>query len=185
MSFINGTIFLNESYPLWYFINDSLMIIGNGIGVFMAFLFIFTTYLLDHPNYSISTLIACNACLAVGLTSAIMLINACYALTSDFRGHGYFDSFCILRGTLLKIFHIYMYASLCLKAYNRLRCIVYYQNPVSTSYRCLFCIILFQWCLSISSTLFILFTDGIQYDWNAHICLIPVRKIIQFSLMSK
>lgn len=165
--------------------NDSLMIIGNGIGVFMAFLFIFTTYLLDHPNYSTSTLIACNACLAVGLTSAIMLINACYALKSDFRGYGHFDSFCILRGTFLKIFHINMYASLCLKAYNRLRCIVYYQNLISTSHRCLFLIILFQWFLSISSTLFILFTDGIQYDWNAHICLIPVRKIVQFSLMSK
>ena len=161
------------------------MIIGNGIGVFMAFLFILTIYLLDHPNYSISTLVACNACLAVGLTSGIMLINACYALKSDFRGNGYFDSYCILRGTFLKFFHIYMYASLCLKAYNHLRCIVYYQRPILTSYRCLFIIILLLWTISISSTLFIVFTDGIHYDWESHICLIPVRKIMQFSFMSK
>jgi hypothetical protein len=185
MSLMNITTNDTNSYPLWYFFNDSLIIISNIIGIIMAFLFIFTIYRLDHPNYSISNLITCNTCLAIGLTSIIMLINACYALKSDFRGIGYFDSTCILRGTLLKIFNIYMYTSLCLKAYIRLRCIVYYKNPILKSYRCLLIILLSLWLISISSILVIVLTDGIHYDWGSHLCLIPLTKIRQFMYMSK
>ncbi|CAF2980857.1 unnamed protein product [Rotaria sp. Silwood2] len=172
-----------NSYPLWYFLNDSLMIIGNIIGIFFAFIFIFTIIRLDHPSYSISNLIACNTCLAVGLTSTIMLINACYALTSDFRGIGYVDSFCTLRGTLLTLLYIYMYTSFCLKAFNRLRCIVYYTNPLLTSYRCLLIVILFQWLLTILLFLVIILTDGIDYDWGSHLCFIPITKTYQFIYM--
>jgi len=172
-------------YPLWYFFNDFFMIIGNIIGILMAFVFIFTIYRLDHPYYSISNLIVCNNCLAIGLTEIIMLINVCYALSSDFRGKGYFDSFCILRGTLLKIFHIFMYQSLCLKAFNRFCCIVYYANSILKSYRYLLIIILFQWLLSILLGLIIVLTNGIDYDWGSYLCLIPINKFRQFIFMSK
>jgi hypothetical protein len=170
-------------YPLWYFLNDSLMLISNIIGILIAFLFIFTIYRLDRPYYSISNLIACNTCLAIGLTSIIMLINTCYALKSDFNGIGYSDSTCILRGTLLKIFNVYMYTSLCLKAYNRLRCIVYYKNPIIKSYRCLSIILLTLFLISIVSILIVLSTDGIHYDHGSHLCLIPLTKIHQFIFM--
>lgn len=186
MSLLNMTN--NETtnfYPLWYFFNDSLMIIGNIIGIIVSFLFIFTIYRLDHPFYSISNLIACNTCLAIGLTSIIMLINASFALTSDFRNNGYFDSICILRGTLLKIFHIYMYISLCLKAFNRFRCIVYYKNPVLKSYRCLLIILILQWLISIFFGLIIFSTNGVDYDWGSHLCLIPIQKFFHFLFMSK
>lgn len=185
ISLMNIAVNETNTYPLWYFFNDLFMIVGNIIGIFIAFLFIYTTYRLDHPNYSISNLIACNTCLTIGLTSIIMLINACYALKSDFRNSGYFDSICILRGTLLKIFHISMYISLCLKAFNRLRCIVYYTNPILKSFRCLFIIILFQWLVSIVLGLFIVLTNGIDYDWGSHLCLIPIKNFYHFIFMSK
>jgi hypothetical protein len=185
ISIMNITTNHTNSYPSWYFFNDFLMIISSIIGILMAFLFIFTIYRLDHPYYSISNLITCNTCLAIGLTSIIMFINAFYALKSDFRGIGYFDSFCILRGTLLKIFNIYMYTSLCLKAFNRLCCIVHYRNAILKSYRCLSIIILFQWLISILLVLIIVITDGITYDWGSHLCIIPLRKTYQFMIMSK
>jgi hypothetical protein len=166
-------------------LNDSLIIIGNIIGIFIGFLFIFTIYRLDHPDYSTSNLIVCNACFSIGLISIIMLTNACYALKSDFRGIGYFDSWCILRGILLKAFHIYMYISLCLKAFNRLCCIVYYTNPILKSYRCLVIIILFQWLITILLVLIIFLTDGVDYDWGSHLCIVSVRKTYQFMFMSK
>ncbi|CAF3548149.1 unnamed protein product [Rotaria sp. Silwood1] len=183
MSSMNITINATDSYPLWFFLNDSFMIIGNIVGIVFASIFIFTIIRLDHPSYSISNLIACNTCLAVGLTSTIMLINACYALRSDFRGNGYVDSFCTFRGTLLTLLYIYMYTSFCLKAFNRLRCIVYYTNPILTSYRCLFIVILFQWLLTILLFLAIILTDGIGYDWGSHICFIPITKTYQFIYM--
>ncbi|CAF0855419.1 unnamed protein product [Adineta steineri] len=167
-------------YPLWYFLNDSLMIIGNIIGISVAILFIFTIIRLDHPSYSISNLIVCNTSLAIGLSSIIMLINACYALKSDFNGTGYIDSSCILRGAFLNIFYIYMYASLCLKAFNRCRCIVYYTNPILTSYRCLTIIILLQLLLAVCITLIIVLTNGIDYDVGSHLCLITIKKSYQF-----
>jgi hypothetical protein len=185
MSLMNITVNDTNSYPLWYFLNDSLIIISNIIGIIMSFLFIFTIYRLDHPDYSISNLIACNTCLAIGLTSIIMFIDGCYALTSDFRGIGYIDSTCIIRGILLKLFNIYMYISLCLKAFNRLRCIVYYTNPILKSYGTLLIIILSFWLISIVSILIIALTDGIHYDWGSHLCLIPLTKISQFTFLSK
>jgi hypothetical protein len=183
-SLMNTTENVINSYPLWYFINDILLIIGNIIGIFVAFLFIFTIIRLDHPSHSISNLIACNTCLGIGLTNTIMLFNACYALTSDFRGIGYSDSFCIFRGTLLCIFYIYMYTSLSLKAFNRLRCIVYHTRPVLISHRCLLILILFQWLFAMLLTLIILLTNGIDYDWGSHLCLVPIRKTYQYIFMS-
>jgi hypothetical protein len=173
-----------NSYPLWYFLNDSFLIIGNLIGICVGFLFIFTIIRLDHPSYSIANLIACNTCLAIGLTNIIMLINACYALRSDFQGIGQSDSFCILRGILLNSFTICMYISLCLKAFNRLRCIVYYTTPILTSYRSLSIVILCQWLFSLSIILIIILTNGIDYHWGSHLCLIPITKTFQFIFMS-
>ncbi|CAF1292779.1 unnamed protein product [Rotaria sordida] len=172
-----------NSYPLWYFVNDSLMIIGNVIGIVVAFIFIFTIIRLDHPSYSISNLIVCNTCLAIGLTSTIMLINACYALKNDFRGINHSDSFCILRGTLLTLFYIYMYTSFCLKAFNRLRCIVFHTHSILTSYRCLLIVIVFQWLITILLFLAIILTDGIDYDSGSHLCFIPITKTNQFIFM--
>ena len=173
-----------SSYPFWFFLTDSLMIVGNTIAISVAFLFVFTTLRLDYPSYSISNLIACNTCLAIGLTSTVMLLNACYALKSDFRGSGYKDGSCVLRGNLLCIFSNYMYTSLCLKAFNRLRCIVYYTSPLFTSHRCLSMVIVFQWVLVILLSLPIIGTDGIDYDWRSHLCLVPITKTFQFLFTS-
>jgi hypothetical protein len=184
ISLMNITTNDTNSYPLWYFLNDSFLIVGNIIGILMSFLFIFTIIRLDHPSYSISNLIACNTCLAIGLTNTIMLINACYALKTDFQGIGELDSSCILRGIVLNFFSIYMYTSLCLKAFNRLRCIVYHTNPILTSYRCFSLVILFQWLFSILLIIIILLINGIDYNLGSHICLIPLTKMSQFIMMS-
>jgi len=182
----NLTSILNEtnSYPLWLYINDSIMIIGSCFGIFMGLLFVYTIYRLDHPDYSFSNLITCNACLSISLTCSMMLFNAYFALKSDFRGKGYFDSLCIFRGTLLKIFNTYMYASLCLKAFNRFRGIIYYQKPFLTSYRSFLIIIISMWLISILLNLIILLTGGITYEWDSHLCLVPVTKRPQFIFMS-
>ncbi|CAF1346637.1 unnamed protein product [Rotaria magnacalcarata] len=176
---MNITKNITDSYPLWYFINDSIMIIGNLVGILCACIFILAIIRLDHPSYSISNLIVCNTCLAIGLTSTIMLINACYALKSDFEGIGYPDSFCILRGILLNLFYVYMYTSLCLKAFNRLRCIVYPTNRILTSNRCFLIVLLFQWLLIILLVSVIIFTHGVNYDWGSHLCLVPITKTYQ------
>lgn len=182
---INITMNGNNSCQFWFFINDSLMILGNLIGIFVAVLFIVTTIRLDHPTYSIANLIACNTSFAIGLTSTIMLINACYALKSDFRGNGHYDSFCVLRGTLLNICYIYTYMSLCLKAFNRLRCIIYNANPIIKSYGCLFVFFLFQLLVAILVSLFLVLTDGIGYDWNSYLCQVTSTKTYHFIFTRK
>ncbi|CAF1442522.1 unnamed protein product [Adineta ricciae] len=180
---VNITLHDNNPYQFWFFINDSLIILGNIIAIFVAFLFVITIIRLDHPTYSISNLIACNTSLAIGLTSSIMLINACYALKSDFRGYGHYDSFCVLRGTLLNICYIYMYMSLCLKAFNRLRCIIYNANPIIKSYGCLFVLLLIKLLVAILVSLFLVLTDGIDYDWNSYLCLVTDAKTYHFIFM--
>lgn len=185
MPVVNMTEDILPSYPLWYFLSDSLVIVVNSIGIFMAFLFIFTTIRLDHPNYSISNLIACNTCLAIGLTNTLILFNACYALSSDIRGIGQVDRLCYTRGVLLNVFTLYMYSSLCLKAFNRLRCIVYYTRPLFTSYQAFALVTLVQWCMISLLILPIVFTDAINYDWGSHMCLVPINKIHQFLYMSE
>jgi hypothetical protein len=184
MSSMNITNNITNSYPLWYFINDSLVIISSIICIFFVILFICTIIRLDHPAYSISNLIACNTCLAIGLTNGSMLVNSCYALVSDFRGVGKYDSFCILRGTIFTILFIYMYTSLCLKAFNRLRCIVYRIRAVSRSYTSLLILILIQWIVVIILIVPIILTDGVDYDWGSHLCLVTISKSRQFIFLS-
>ncbi|UJR30195.1 hypothetical protein I4U23_017734 [Adineta vaga] len=171
---------ISNSYQLWYVINDSLMITGNLIGIFVGILFIITMIRLDHPTYSVSNLIACNTSLSIVLTSIMMLINACYALKSDFYGLNHFDSFCIFRGMFLNIFSIYMYMSLCLKAFNRLRCIVYHTKPIFKSYRCLIIILSLNILTAIFVGLFLVLTNGIVYDANSYLCLITNTKPFHF-----
>lgn len=179
-STMNLTGSIVDAYSLWYLLNDFLMLTGNAIGIFVAILFIFTVIRVNHPTYSISNLIACNTSVSIALTSTMMLINACFALRSDLRGRGHSDSFCILRGTLLTACYMYMYASLCLKAFNRLRCIVYNNNPVLKSYRGLAVVFLTQWLVAIIIALIVVLTDGIVYDWNSHLCLITEAKPFHF-----
>ena len=185
MPVINMTDEIFPPYPLWYFFNDSLVILGNSIGIFMACLFIFATIRLDHPSYSISNLIACNTCLAIALTNTLILVNACYALSSDFRGVGWIDPWCSTRGVLLNLFTLYMYSSLCLKAFSRLRCIVYYTRPIFTSYQVLALVILVQWCVIVLLIVPLLFTNAIDYDWGSHLCLVPIVKLRQFLFTSE
>ena len=184
MPWMNSSMADSSSSSFWVLLADLLMIVGNTIAVSVAFLFVFTTLRLDYPSYSFSNLIACNTCLAIGLTSAVMLLNACYALASDLHGSGYKDGSCVLRGNLLSLFSNYMYTSLCLKAFNRLRCIVYYTRPLFTSYRCLSMVIVFQWVLVILLSLPIIGTDGIDYDWRSHLCLVPITRTFQFLFAS-
>lgn len=184
MPSINVTTNNTNSYPFWYFLNDSVVITGNLVGIAFASVFILTIIRLDHPTYSVSNLIACNTCLAIGLTCIATLINVCYALKSDFDGIGYVDSFCLIRGKLFILFYIHMYTSLCLKAFNRFRCIVYYTNRMLTSNRFLIMAVSFQWLLTIALFLVIIFTNGVDYDWGSHLCLVPITKIYQFLYIS-
>ncbi len=185
MSTNNLTINLNNSYPLWYFINDILIIIINLIGIFTTIVFIYIIIRLEYPLYSISNLIACKTCLMMGLMSSAILFNNCYALASDFRGIGYIDSLCHIRGTIFSILFVIMYTSLCLKAFNRLRCIVYRIRSVSRSYKSLLVLILIQWLFVAILTLPIFLTDGVNYDWGSHLCLVTIEKPWQFIYLSK
>ena len=181
MSAMNAT----DSYPLWYFINDFLIIIINLISICVVILFIYSVIRLDYPSYPISNLIACKACSSIGLMSLIILLNNCYALASDFRGIGYNDPFCIIRGTIFSITFINMYTSLCLKAFNRLRCIVYRIRSISKSYKSLFILILIQWLVVVILMLPIILTNGVDYDWGSHLCLVTINKPRQFLFLSR
>lgn len=172
-------------YPLWYFINDIFIILNCSIGIIVAIVFIYIILRLGYPTYSISNLIACKTCLAIGLMNSVILFNNCYALASDFRGIGYDDSLCHLRGTMFNIIFIKMYTSLCLKAFNRLRCIVYRARSASRSYKFLFLLILIQWIVAAILMLPIVFTDGVEYDWGSHLCLVTMKKPWQFTYLSK
>jgi hypothetical protein len=184
MLVINITNNIINSYPLWYFINDIIIIIINIIGIFIAFLFICTVIHLEYPSYSISNIIACQTCLAIGLISSSILLNNCYALISDFRGIGYNDSFCIVRGTIYSILFVVLYTSLCLKAFNRLRCIVYRIRSVSRSYKSLLILTLIQWIIITILILPIILTKGVDYDWGSHLCLVTINKPWQFIFLS-
>lgn len=172
-------------YPLWYFINDILIILICSIGILVAIVFIYIILRLGYPNYSFANLIACKTCLAIGLMNSVILFNNSYALISDFRGRGYEDPLCHFRGTLFNILFIKMYTSLCLKAFNRLRCIVYRARSVSRSYKFLFLLILIQWMIAVILMLPIVLTDGVEYDWGSHLCLVTLKKTWQFIYLSK
>jgi len=180
-----SSINITDSYPLWYFINDFLIILINLISIFFVILFIYSVIRLDHPHYSMSNLVACNTCLSIGSRNFTLLFNNCYALASDFRGIGYKDSFCRIRGIIFCITFINMYASLCLKALNRLRCIVYRIRSVSKSYKSLLSFILIQWLFVVILVLPIILTDGIDYDWGSHLCVVTINKTRQFLFLSK
>jgi hypothetical protein len=180
MSLVNVT----QSYPLWYSINDSLIITSNIIGMLVAALFIFTVIRLDDRSRSISDLIVSNTSLAIGLSCSTTLFNACFALASDIRGRGYKDSLCIVRGVLRNIAFVYMMMSLCIKAFNRLRCIVYQTTIVARSYRSFMILMLLQWLSLCILALPLVLTDAVDYDWGSHLCLIPMTKTGQFSFLS-
>lgn len=184
MLLINITNNLTNSYPLWYFLNDFLIINLNIIGIFTVIIFISTVIRLEYPSYTISNLIACKTCLAIGFMSLSILLNNVYALASDFRGIGYIDSFCIVRGTISSILFITMYTSLCFKAFNRLRCIVYRIRSVTQSYKSLLILTLIQWIFVAILILPILLTNGVEYDWGSHICLVTLNKTWQFLYLS-
>ena len=95
MALSNDTADLLSSYPLWYFINDSIILLGNVIGISVACLFISTIIRLDHSTYSISNLIASNTCFAIGLTNLIMLFNSFSSLKIFFSRSNFarFDLF--------------------------------------------------------------------------------------------
>lgn len=173
-----------NSTPIWYFINDISIIILNLIGIFTAIIFIYIIARVNYPNYSISNVLACKTCLAIGLMSCSILINNLYALRSDFRGQGYEDSFCTLRGSLACILFIKMYTSLCLKAFNRLRCIVYRIRSKTNSYRSLCFLIFIQWCVVATLVLPILLTNGITYDFGSYLCLATIQRPWQFIFLS-
>ncbi|UJR16305.1 hypothetical protein I4U23_003211 [Adineta vaga] len=168
------------SHPLWYFINDLLTIIFNLIGISITTLFIYTVIRLDHPSYSIATLTACKTCLAIGFLSSLVLFNSCYAIINDFRGITFNERFCFIRGIIFTILYVNMYTTLCLKAFNRLQCIVYRIRPVTNSYRSLFVLTLFQWIFVAILVLPIILSDGFDYDQDSHLCLVTTRKPWQF-----
>ena len=174
-----------HSYPSWYFINDSLMIVGNIVGMIIAFLFIFTTYRLGRLYCSISNLIACYTCLSIGMTSATMLFNAGYALRSDFRGEALIDGWCSIRGILLSLFNFNMYIALCLKSYNRFRCIVFHKHALLNSYYRFGALILGLWLIASFMVVPILLTGGVDYDRGSHLCLVSLVKIHQFIFTRK
>ncbi len=181
----NSTIVIHNSYPIWYFINDILIIIINIIGILSAIVFIYIIFRLNYPAYSISNLIACKTCFTMGLMSFIILWNNIYALASDFRGFGYIDSLCHIRGTAFNILFVKMYTSLCLKAFNRLRCIVYRLRSVPRTHKSLLIFILIQWLFAGVLILPIFLTDGVNYDWGSHLCLVTLEKPWQFIYLSK
>jgi len=184
MSLINITNNDISSYPSWYYINDFLVIILNIIGICVTILFIYTIIRLDHPSYSISNLIACKTCLAIGLMSLASLINKFYSLKSHFQGFGYDGSFCNVRGTIFTILFVNIYTSLCLKAFNRLRCIVYRIHPISKSFKSLLILILIQWLFVALLALPIMLTNGVNYYWDSHLCLVMIKKPWQFIFLS-
>ena len=184
MLFNNLTIHEVTPYPLWYFINDIVIIIICAIGILTAIVFIYAILRLGYPAYSVPSLIACKTCLAIGLMNLIILLNNSYALASDFRGIGSIDSFCYVRGTIFNVLFIKMYTALCLKAFNRLRCIVYRTRSVSRSYKFLLLLILIQWIVAATLMLPIVLTDGVDYDWGSHLCLVTTRKHWQFIYLS-
>jgi hypothetical protein len=176
MRSVNGTNNTNDPYPWWYFVNDCLTIVGNTAGIFIAGLFIVTVIRVDYPSYSKSNLIVCNSCLAIGLTSSTMLFGAAYALTRDLRGIGIDEPLCVMRGRAQTVFTLYMYTSLCLKAFNRLRCIVFYRRPWLRSYRTLAVVVLVQWSTIVVVSSLVLDTDVIVYNSNSHSCLLTIGK---------
>ena len=175
---------LTHSYPLWYSINDSLIITSNVIGMLVAALLIVTAIRLADRSCSISDLIACNTSLAIGLSCSTTLFNICFALASDLRGRGYKDPLCTVRGILRNVAFVYMMMSLCIKAFNRLRCIVYQTTLVARSYRSFMILMLFQWLLLCILALPLVLTDAVDYDWGSHLCLIPMTKTGPFSFLS-
>ena len=180
MSLVN----LTQSSPLWYSINDSLIITINIIGMLVAALLIVTAIRLADRPCSISDLIACNTSLAIGLSCSATLFNVCFALASDLRGRGYKDPLCIGRGILRNIAFLYMMMALCLKAFNRLRCIVYQTSLVARSYRSFIILILFQWSVLWLLALPLVLTDAVDYDWGSHLCLVPMTNTGPFSFLS-
>jgi len=180
----NLTNIIINTTPIWHFINDILIILINTVGICVALCFTYLIVRIEYPTYSISNLLACKTCIAIGLASLSILVNSTYALISDFRGVGYEDSFCILRGILSCILFVKMYTSLCLKAFNRLRCIVYRIRPVIKPYRYLCILILIQWCFVAILVLPILLSKGIGYDRGSYLCLVKIEKIHQFAFLS-
>lgn len=180
MLLVNITNSLTYSYSSWYFLSDFLIIILNLTAILTTILFISTVIRLEYPSYSISNLIACKTCLSIGLISSSILLNNIYALASDLYGIEYNNSYCILRGTIFSVLFIIMYTSLCLKAFNRLHCIVYRRHSVSKSYKSLVIFILIQWIVVSILILPILLTKGVEYDLGSRLCLVTPNKPWQF-----
>ena len=173
-----------RSYPLWYFINDFLTSLFNLTAITVAILFIRTVVRLEHPSYSIANLIACQTCLAIGLLSSTIFFNNCYILYHEFFDRTVNNTFCVIRSTIFSVLYINMYATLCLKAFNRLRCIVYSIRSATKSCRSLFVLTSIQWTVVLFLILPVVISNGIDYDQRSHLCTVTIHKSWQFLYLS-
>ncbi|CAF1221300.1 unnamed protein product [Adineta ricciae] len=169
-----------RSYPLGYFINDLLTSLFNLTGITVAILFIHTVVRLEHPSYSIANLIACQTCLAIGLLSSMIFFNNCYVLYHEFFDQPVNNVFCVIRGPVFSVFYINMYATLCLKAFNRLRCVVYRIRSATKSCRSLFVLTSIQWIVVLVLVLPLVISNGIDYSQRSYLCTVTIRKPWQF-----
>lgn len=172
------------SYSLWYFINDLLTSLFNLTGIIVAILFIRTVIRLEHPSYSIANLIACQTCLAIGLLSSTIFINNCYVIYHEFSDRPVNNTFCIIRSIIFSVLYVNMYTTLCLKAFNRLRCIVYSIRSATRSSRSLFVLTVIQYTIVIVLVLPIAISNGIDDDKRSHFCTVTIRKSWQFLYLS-
>ena len=185
MYFLTNNTHINvTSCPSWIVLNDSIVIIGNFVTILITLNFILTRIHTEPSPYSISNKLACNICLAVGLTSITMLIIAIYGLVSCIRGMTYCESFCMKCRPLLHLFYIYIHISFCLKALYRLRRIICCTNPLTQPRRTLFLMILTQSLLIIVLFLGLLLTNDINYDCKRDLSFALFGKIHQLWYMS-
>lgn len=184
MSTTNTTGAWTRSAPSWYLINDCLVILFSTVGISITVVFVYAVVRLDHPTYSIANLVACKTCIAIGLLSTVVVVNSCMAVADDWQGSAPNDASCLARGILVTTLHINMYISLCFKAFNRLRYIVYRIRPVTKSYQCLLLLTLLQWLVVALLVLPIIASDGIGYDWHSHLCVVTTSKTWQLIYLS-
>ena len=172
-------------YRSWFIFNDCLTISINFITIILVIFFIFTVIRLDHPSYLVSNLIACHTCLSIGLMSFAVCSNMLYALSMDIEAQSSIDRFCSFRGYLINILSIYMNTSFCLKAINRLRCIVYSSSPLFRSYKSLIILMLIQLVLLVILSIPIVLIDAVNYDSGSNLCLITMNKRAPLFFLSK
>ncbi|UJR30093.1 hypothetical protein I4U23_017634 [Adineta vaga] len=172
----------SQCFPLWYIINDSLIIVFNLITIFIGLTFVFLI-LREKKLRTIINTLSSNSCLC-GLLVAITIIwDAFHMLKTDITGIVQQDQACIVRNICMLITMIALNYSLCIQTYHRFITIVHSLQTSLHSMKFYLKIIVIQWLISPCLMLPIILSGKIIYQTGSFICQISFSNTTLFSYL--